>query len=134
MIADLSLYLVTDPGLCGERGVVETVRLAVDGGVRIVQLRDKIATDAETADQLVELSRVIAGRAILLVNDRVDAALAVPTSQEMLTARVGCCGVKVSVLAIALPGPIAPRTSTPSSGSMVPVALVALAWVKSTIR
>ena len=76
MIADLSLYLVTDPGLCSERGVVETVRLAVDGGVRIVQLRDKIATDAETADQLVELSRVIAGRAILLVNDRVDAALA----------------------------------------------------------
>lgn len=76
MIADLSLYLVTDPGLCGERGVAETVRLAVDGGVRIVQLRDKIATDAETADQLVELSRVIAGRAILLVNDRVDAALA----------------------------------------------------------
>lgn len=41
-----------------------------------MQLRDKIATDAETADQLVELSRVIAGRALLLVNDRVDAALA----------------------------------------------------------
>jgi hydroxymethylpyrimidine kinase/phosphomethylpyrimidine kinase/thiamine-phosphate diphosphorylase len=76
VIADLSLYLVTDPDLCGERGVVETVRLAVDGGVRIVQLRDKSATDAETADQLVELSRVIAGRALLLVNDRVDAALA----------------------------------------------------------
>ncbi|KQQ65654.1 bifunctional hydroxymethylpyrimidine kinase/phosphomethylpyrimidine kinase [Microbacterium sp. Leaf320] len=76
MIADLSLYLVTDPDLCGERGVVETVRRAVDGGVRIVQLRDKSATDAETADQLVELSRVIAGRALLLVNDRLDAALA----------------------------------------------------------
>jgi hydroxymethylpyrimidine kinase/phosphomethylpyrimidine kinase/thiamine-phosphate diphosphorylase len=89
VIADLSLYLVTDPGLCGERGVVETVRLAVDGGVRIVQLRDKIATDAETADQLVELSRVIAGRAILLVNDRVDAALAAVQPADLVaSARV----------------------------------------------
>lgn len=75
MIADLSLYLVTDPTLCGARGVAETVRLAVDGGVRIVQLRDKGATDAETADQLIELSRVIDGRALLVVNDRVEAAL-----------------------------------------------------------
>nr|WP_136055924.1 bifunctional hydroxymethylpyrimidine kinase/phosphomethylpyrimidine kinase [Microbacterium sp. K24] len=76
MIADLSLYLVTDPGLCGERGVVETVRQAVDGGVRIVQLRDKAATDGEIVDQLIELSRVIDGRALLVVNDRLDAAVA----------------------------------------------------------
>lgn len=75
MIADLSLYLVTDAALCGARGVVETVRQAVDGGVRIVQLRDKQATDAETAAQLVELSRVIDGRALLVVNDRLEAAL-----------------------------------------------------------
>ena len=76
MIADLSLYLVTDPDLCGRRGVVETVRRAVAGGVRIVQLRDKNATDAETVAQLVALSRVIDGRALLVVNDRLDAALA----------------------------------------------------------
>lgn len=76
MNADLSLYLVTDPELCGPRGVVETVRQAVDGGVRIVQLRDKSATDAEIVEQLVELSHVIAGRARLVVNDRLDAALA----------------------------------------------------------
>ena len=76
MIADLSLYLVTDAELCGDRGVVETVRRAVDGGVRVVQLRDKKATDAETVDQLVALSRVIDARALLVVNDRLDAALA----------------------------------------------------------
>ncbi|MFJ4225460.1 bifunctional hydroxymethylpyrimidine kinase/phosphomethylpyrimidine kinase [Microbacterium sp. NPDC089695] len=76
MIADLSLYLVTDPDLCGDRGVIETVRRAVDGGVRIVQLRDKCATDAEVAAQLVALSEAIAGRALLVVNDRLDAALA----------------------------------------------------------
>ncbi|MFB7251774.1 bifunctional hydroxymethylpyrimidine kinase/phosphomethylpyrimidine kinase [Microbacterium sp. NPDC056234] len=76
MIADLSLYLVTDAALCGARGVVETVAQAVDGGVRIVQLRDKAATDAEITAQLLELSRVIDGRALLVVNDRLDAALA----------------------------------------------------------
>lgn len=76
MNADLSLYFVTDSGLCGDRGVVETVRLAVDGGARIVQLRDKTATDAEAVAQLVELSQAIAGRALLVVNDRVDVVLA----------------------------------------------------------
>lgn len=76
MIADLSLYLVTDAELCGDRGVVETVRQAVEGGVRVVQLRDKAATDAETADQLIALSEAIDGRALLVVNDRLDAAVA----------------------------------------------------------
>jgi len=75
MNADLSLYFVTDAALCGERGVVETVRQAVDGGAGIVQLRDKDATDAETTTRLVELSLVIEGRALLVVNDRLDAAL-----------------------------------------------------------
>lgn len=72
---DLSLYLVTDPVLCGERGVVDVVREAVAGGVGIVQLRDKTATDAQIVEQLIELSDVIAGRAALLVNDRLEAAL-----------------------------------------------------------
>lgn len=75
MNADLSLYLVTDRSLCGARGVAETVRQAVAGGVRVVQLRDKAATDAETVAQLIELSQVIDGRALLVVNDRLDAAL-----------------------------------------------------------
>ncbi|KJL23722.1 Hydroxymethylpyrimidine/phosphomethylpyrimidine kinase [Microbacterium oxydans] len=76
MNADLSLYLVTDAALCGDRGVVETVRRAVDGGARIVQLRDKEATEAETVEQLVALSQAIDGRALLVVNDRLDAAVA----------------------------------------------------------
>jgi len=72
---DLSLYLVTDPALCGERGVVEVVREAVAGGVGIVQLRDKTATDTQIVEQLMDLSDVIDGRAALVVNDRLDAAL-----------------------------------------------------------
>lgn len=75
MNVDYSVYLVTDPDLCGERGVVETVRQAVSGGVGIVQLRDKHAVHEEVVAQLVELSEVIAGRAILVVNDHLDAAV-----------------------------------------------------------
>jgi len=73
--ADLSVYLVTDAALCGDRGVVETVRQAVAGGVTIVQLREKHADDAAVVEQLIELSQVIAGRALLVVNDRLDAAV-----------------------------------------------------------
>lgn len=75
MTHDLSLYLVTDTALCGQRGVVQTVREAVDGGATIVQLRDKHATDEQTAEKLIELSDAINGRALLVVNDRLDAAV-----------------------------------------------------------
>ncbi|MGO2051073.1 MAG: bifunctional hydroxymethylpyrimidine kinase/phosphomethylpyrimidine kinase, partial [Microbacterium sp.] len=75
MSADLSVYLVTDAALCGERGVAAVVREAVAGGVRIVQLRDKTASDAEIVEQLIELSAITGGRAALVVNDRLDAAV-----------------------------------------------------------
>lgn len=75
MSRDLSTYLVTDAALCGDRGVVETVRHAVDGGISVVQLRDKRASDASIVEQLIALSEVIAGRALLVVDDRVDAVL-----------------------------------------------------------
>ncbi|WP_295034329.1 thiamine phosphate synthase, partial [uncultured Microbacterium sp.] len=72
---DLALYLVTDPALCGERGVAAVVDAAVSGGVRIVQLRDKDADDASIVEQLCALSEVIAGRALLVVDDRLDAVV-----------------------------------------------------------
>ncbi|MFF2496601.1 thiamine phosphate synthase [Agromyces sp. NPDC058064] len=73
---DLSLYLVTDPVLCGERGVVDVVARAVEGGVRVVQLRDKHAEASAMLAQLEALAEAIDGRATLLVNDRLDVALA----------------------------------------------------------
>src|SRR5690606_20318334 len=72
---DLSLHLVTDAALCGDRGVIDTVRAAVAGGVTVVQLRDKHATDAETVDLLLRLSEVIDGRALLVANDRLAAVI-----------------------------------------------------------
>ncbi len=75
---DLSVYLITDPQLCAERGVVEIARAAVRGGARIVQLRDKLASDVDLVRQGRALKQALEGSgARLIVNDRIEAALAI---------------------------------------------------------
>ncbi|MGO2660478.1 thiamine phosphate synthase [Mycetocola reblochoni] len=74
--AALAGYLVTDTGLCGARGVVDTVALAVEGGIGTVQLREKTASAREAYALLLRLAEVVAGWAVLLVDDRVDLFLA----------------------------------------------------------
>lgn len=77
MPIDLSLYLVTDPGLCADRGLVDTVVAAVRGGVTLVQLRDKQASTAELIDQARRLKAALAGSGVpLIINDRLEVALA----------------------------------------------------------
>ncbi|MDI5984664.1 thiamine phosphate synthase [Halomonas sp. M4R5S39] len=77
MPIDLSLYLVTDPGLCADRGLVDTVVAAVRGGVTLVQLRDKHASTAELIDQARRLKAALAGSGVpLIINDRLEVALA----------------------------------------------------------
>ncbi|MFF3646910.1 thiamine phosphate synthase [Streptomyces sp. NPDC002564] len=73
---DLSLYLVTDTRLCGDRGVAATVAAAVQGGVTTVQLRDPDA-DARALFQLGRaIQDVLAGTGVpLIVNDRLDVAV-----------------------------------------------------------
>lgn len=70
------IYLVTDRALCGGRGVVETVRAAVEAGVNVVQLRDKTAGFEQQLREVERLAEAIDGRALLIVNDRVDVAVA----------------------------------------------------------
>jgi len=75
---DPTLYLVTDQRLCGERSVLDVVGLAVRGGATMVQLREK-RLDMRS---LVDLARALKGLleplgVPLIINDRVDAALAV---------------------------------------------------------
>jgi len=74
---DLGVYLVTDRVCCGARSVDEVVSAAIDGGVTLVQLRDK-NIDARPmlalGRRLLDLLRP-AGIG-LIVNDRIDVALA----------------------------------------------------------
>lgn len=73
----LRVYLVTDPDMPGDLGLVGTCRKAMEAGVRIVQLRDKKASTRSlvaTAEELLKATRE--SSALLLVNDRVDVAMA----------------------------------------------------------
>ncbi len=75
---DLTLYLVTDTRLCGERGVVETVRLALAGGISAVQVREPYATTRQLCALSVAVLEVLTGTGVpLIINDRLDVALAV---------------------------------------------------------
>lgn len=77
MSLDLSLYLVTDPALCAERGLEATVMAAVRGGVSVVQLRDKHASDAELIAQAIRLKALLDEYEVpLIINDRIEVALA----------------------------------------------------------
>lgn len=75
---DLSLYLVLDPVLCGEKGMIETARAAAAGGATMIQLRDKQADTRAMIETGRALKRALAGtRALLVINDDVEAAIAV---------------------------------------------------------
>jgi thiamine-phosphate pyrophosphorylase len=74
----LDVYVITDPSLSRGRSHVQVAAEAVAGGANVIQLRDKQASTRE----LVELGRALleitrAAGALLVVNDRVDVALAV---------------------------------------------------------
>ncbi|MXY22606.1 MAG: thiamine phosphate synthase [Dehalococcoidia bacterium] len=69
------LCLVTDRGRTASGDMVDTARGAVAGGVGMVQLREKDCPAGELLSLARELRRVTEGRALLIVNDRVDIAL-----------------------------------------------------------
>ncbi|WP_311065878.1 thiamine phosphate synthase [Halomonas sp. DWK9] len=77
MRCDLSLYLVTDAALCAGIGLEATVEAAVKGGVTMVQLRDKHASDEAMIAQAKRLKALLAGTGVpLIINDRLNVAVA----------------------------------------------------------
>jgi thiamine-phosphate pyrophosphorylase len=75
---DLSFYLVLDPDLCSNLGMVETARAAVAGGATIVQLRDKQAGTSAMIETGRALKQALSATgALLIVNDDVEAAIAI---------------------------------------------------------
>ncbi|MCL1910924.1 MAG: thiamine phosphate synthase [Leptospirales bacterium] len=71
-----SLYVVTDEGLSNGRSHAEIARMAVQGGAGAVQLRDKKMSSAELYAAALEITEVCKNRAVFIVNDRLDVALA----------------------------------------------------------
>jgi thiamine-phosphate pyrophosphorylase len=75
---DYRLYLVTDRGLSLGRTLTEVVTAAVQGGVTCVQVREKHCDTRGFMEQAEVVKQVLAPFGVgLIVNDRVDVALAV---------------------------------------------------------
>ena len=71
------LCLVTDSALANGRSLGGIVAAAVKGGVTLVQLREKTASTRAFIEQARVLKRLLAPlRVPLLINDRIDVALA----------------------------------------------------------
>lgn len=73
---DLSLYLVTDRRLAGNRPLTEVVSKAVAGGVTVVQLREKDCSSREYLELALELKKILPPGVPFIINDRLDVALA----------------------------------------------------------
>ena len=69
------LCLVTDAALARDE-LVERVSKAVEGGVDLVQLRDKSLPGGQLMDLTCAVLEAMGGRAKLVVNERADVALA----------------------------------------------------------
>ena len=71
------VYVITDEQLAGGRSHEEQTRAALDGGAGVIQLRDKTATTRRLYEAAVAMRRMTrAAGALLIVNDRLDVALA----------------------------------------------------------
>ena len=76
--SDLRLYLVTDRALSLGRPIEEVVREAVEGGATMVQLREKSISTREFVELALRLKPVCRAAGVpLIINDRIDVALAV---------------------------------------------------------
>jgi thiamine-phosphate pyrophosphorylase len=76
LLKEIDFYLVTDSTL-SKKGTLSDVREAVESGCRIVQYREKDKSTKEMVEEASEIKRICNGRAIFIVNDRIDIALAV---------------------------------------------------------
>jgi thiamine-phosphate diphosphorylase len=72
------LYVIVDPEATGGRNEIQVARLAIEGGARLIQLRDKRRLASEVAPMaraLQQLCRELG--ALFIVNDDVDLAMEV---------------------------------------------------------
>ena len=77
-MVDYSVYLVTDRELSRGRSTLEIVAAAIRGGVSCIQLREKTCGTREFIDEALAIRSLLTHHGVpLIINDRVDVALAV---------------------------------------------------------
>lgn len=70
------LYVVTDEGLSHGKSHAEIASEAIAGSASIIQLRDKTASSLKLFSDAKKIAEICRGKAIFIVNDRIDIALA----------------------------------------------------------
>src|ERR1700688_1935080 len=119
MDVDLSLYAIADPAVAGGRTLAELARLIADSAT-LVQLRDKHGSTRAMIGQARALTAVLAPLDIpLLINDRVDVALAVeadgvyigqddmsPADARLLLGRTAIIGLSIKTVEQAKAAPL----------------------------
>jgi thiamine-phosphate pyrophosphorylase len=78
MMVDLRLYAIIDPQQAGTHALPHLVRAVVGGGATLVQLRDKLSDTRRLVEEARAIKATLEPTGVpLLINDRVDVALAV---------------------------------------------------------
>jgi thiamine-phosphate pyrophosphorylase len=75
-LAEIDFYLVTDSGL-SKKGALSDVDNAIKAGCKIIQYREKNKSTREMIDEARKIKKICDDKAIFLINDRVDVALAI---------------------------------------------------------
>lgn len=119
MDVDLRLYAVIDPAVAGGRTLGD-LAARIAGSATLVQLRDKHGSTRAMVEEARELTAVLAPLNIpLLINDRVDVALAVeadgvhigqddmsPADARLLLGRTAIIGLSIKTLEQAKAAPL----------------------------
>ncbi|RCK77746.1 MAG: Thiamin-phosphate pyrophosphorylase [Ignavibacteriae bacterium] len=72
---DLSLYLVTDRKIIGQKNIFDVITAAIKGGVSAIQLREKDCSTREFIELAREVKKIVSKFEIpLIINDRIDVA------------------------------------------------------------
>jgi len=72
------LYLVTDRDLCGDRSLEDVILQSIRGGARYVQIREKDQSARDFIEEALRIKEILKPYSVpLIINDRVDVALAV---------------------------------------------------------
>lgn len=77
-LKDCKIYLVTDEKACNGKDFYECIRGAIEGGVRIVQLREKNLSTKDFFERALKVKEICKKYGVLfIVNDRLDIVQAV---------------------------------------------------------
>ncbi len=75
-LRNIDFYMVTDSNLT-KNGIISDVETAIRAGCKLVQYRERNKSTSDMVNEALKLKQICSGKAIFLVNNRIDVALAV---------------------------------------------------------